>query len=458
MSPYDFVEEHRDAFLEQLKELLRIPSISTLSEHKGDIRRAAAWLRAHFEAIGMTRAEVIESPGNPFVYAEWLGAGADAPTVLVYGHYDVQPADDPDGQWASDPFEPVVRDGHLYARGATDDKGQTFTQIKAVHALLATGTMPVNIKFIIEGEEESGSDNIHGFVRENRDLLQADVVLVSDTHMLGLDRPSIVTGLRGMTYLEIEVRGPDHDLHSGTYGGIVHNPAQALVEILAALHDDAGRVAVPGFYDRVRVLSEAERAELAKIPYTLERLKNETGLSVPWGEPEYDLHERLGIRPTLEINGLVSGWTGEGAKTVLPARALAKVSCRLVPDQDPKEITELIRQRVADLTPDTVTSEVRLLHDGMWAVVDPDSAYMQAAVRAYEFGFGARPVYMREGGSIPIVGTFQEALEAPVILMGFGLPDDNLHAPNEKYTLECFYRGMKTAIRYYQEVGALGEG
>jgi acetylornithine deacetylase/succinyl-diaminopimelate desuccinylase-like protein len=453
MNPYDFVEAHQDAFLEQLKDLIRIPSISTLSEHKDDIRRAAEWLRDHLKSVGMTRAEVFETKRYPIVYAEWLGAGEDAPTVLVYGHYDVQPADDPDEQWLSDPFEPVVRDGKLYARGATDDKGQTFTQIKAVQALMETSGMPVNIKFVIEGEEESGSDSVHGFVRENAAMLACDVVLISDSHMLSLDQPSILSGLRGMTYLEIEVWGPDHDLHSGAYGGIVHNPAQALVEILAALHTVDGRVAVPGFYDTVRELSQDERAELAKIPYSLERLKAETGVSVAWGEPGYQLHERLGIRPTLEINGIVGGWTGEGAKTVLPARALAKVSCRLVPDQQPKEIETLIREYVTQLTPETVRSEVRRLHDGMWAVVDTDSPYMQAAVKAYEFGFGKRPVFMREGGSIPVVGTFQSALDAPVILMGFGLPDDNLHAPNEKFTLECFYRGMKTAIKFYQVVG-----
>lgn len=452
MNPYEFVTARQGEFLEELKNWLRIPSISTLPEHTPDIRRAAEWLKQQFEQIGMTRAEIIESPGHPFVYAEWLGAGPDAPTALIYGHYDVQPVDDADGLWRSDPFDPVVRDGNLYARGATDDKGQTFIQVKAVQALLAAGRMPVNVKFIVEGEEENGSTHIHPFVREHTDLLKADVVLVSDTSMLGLDRPSIVIGLRGMTYLEIEVRGPSHDLHSGMYGGVVHNPAQALVEILAALHDDQGHVTVPGFYDKVRVLSEAERAELAKVPFSPERLKNETGLDKAWGEPEYAPHERLGIRPTLEINGLVSGWTGEGAKTVLPSKALAKVSCRLVPDQDPKEIEALIRRYVADLTPDTVTGEVRRLHDGMWAVVDPDSPYMQAALRAYEFGFGKRPVFMREGGSIPIVGTFQKALNAPAILMGFGLPDDNLHAPNEKLTLACFERGINTAIRYFEEI------
>ncbi len=454
MNPYEFVDAHQDEFLNDLIDLLRIPSVSTLSEHKPDVLRAAQWLVDHFKQIGMTRADLIETGGNPLVYAEWLGAGDDARTVLVYGHYDVQPADDEAGLWQSDPFEPEIRDGNLYARGATDDKGQTFAQIKAVHALLKAGQMPVNVKFILEGSEESGSEEIHDFVRDNRALLACDVVLLSDTHILALDRPTIVTGLRGITYLEIEVRGPDHDLHSGMYGGIVHNPLQALAEILAQLHTPDGRVAAPGFYDAVRVLSAEEREALSQVPYTVEQLKAETGVKAAWGEPGYALHERRGIRPTLEINGIWGGWTGEGAKTVLPARATAKVSCRLVPDQDPKVIEGLIRDYVTSLTPETVSSEVRGLHDGMWAVVETDSPYMQAAVRAYAFGFGAEPVFVREGGSIPVVGTFQKELDAPVVMMGFGLPDDNLHGPNEKFTLVCFEKGIKTAIKYYQELGA----
>jgi acetylornithine deacetylase/succinyl-diaminopimelate desuccinylase-like protein len=454
MNPYDYADAHHDEFLADLKTLLRIPSISTLPDHKGDIQRAAEWLRDHFETIGMSRSAIYPTNGHPIVYAEWLGAG-NAPTVLIYGHYDVQPADDDDNQWLSDPFEPEVRDSNLYARGATDDKGQTFTQIKAVQSLLNSGDMPVNVKFLIEGEEESGSDNLKPFIQEHADLLRADIVVISDTGILGLDRPSIVYGLRGITYMEIEVRGPAHDLHSGMYGGVVHNPAQALAEILAALHDETGRVTVPGFYDRVLVVDEAERAELRKTPFTPERLKDETGLAHAWGESGYDLHERIGIRPTLEINGIVGGWTGEGGKTVIPAKALAKVSCRLVPEQKPEEIEELIQQHVAELTPDTITSEVRPLHRGGWAVMDRETPYMQAAIQAYEFGFGACPVFMREGGSIPVVVLFQDILNVPVILMGFGLPDDNLHGPNEKYSLVCFERGMRTAIHFYQQIAAL---
>ena len=453
MNPYEYLEAHRDGFLEELMDLLRIPSISTLSAHNGDVRRAAEWVADRLRAIGMTQVEIVETRRHPIVYAEWLGAPGK-PTVLIYGHYDVQPVDDPEGLWRSDPFEPVIRDGHLYARGATDDKGQTFVQMKAIQALLASGEMPINVKFVIEGEEESGSENIYPFIDQHAERLAADMVVISDTGMKSLDAPSIVYGLRGISYMEIEVRGPQHDLHSGTYGGLVHNPAQALVEILAKLHDDQGHITVPGFYDRVVVPDAGERAELAKTPIQEDQLRRETGVPQSWGEAGFALHERAGIRPTLEINGLVSGWTGEGAKTVLPARALAKVSCRLVPEQDAVEIYELIREYVRALTPPTVTSEVRLVHHGRWAVVDIQSPEMQAALQAYEFGFGKRPTFVREGGSIPVVGSFQSALQAPVVLLGFGLGDDNLHGPNEKFTLACFDGGMKTLVKFYQTIGA----
>jgi len=452
MNPYEYIDTHRDAFLEELIELLRIPSISTMSEHNGDVHRAAEWIADHLKTIGMEQVEIVETQRHPIVYAEWLGAPGK-PTLLIYGHYDVQPVDDPEGHWKSDPFEPVIRDGNLYARGATDDKGQTFAQMKAVQALLASGEMPVNVKFVIEGEEESGSDSLYPFVDANAERLAADLVVISDTGMKSLDEPSIVYGLRGIVYMEVEVRGPQHDLHSGTFGGVVHNPAQALVEILAKLHDEQGRITVPGFYDRVIVPDAEERAELAKTPLREEQLRRDTGVPQSWGEAEFAPHERTGIRPTLEINGLVSGWTGQGTKTVLPAKAMAKVSCRLVPEQDAEEIYALVRDYVRALTPPTVTSEVRLLHHGRWAVVDVKSPEMQAAVEAFEFGFGKRPTFVREGGSVPIVGKFQSALNAPVVLMGFGLQDDNLHGPNEKFTLACFERGMKTLVKYYQLLG-----
>jgi acetylornithine deacetylase/succinyl-diaminopimelate desuccinylase-like protein len=452
MNPYEYVEAHREEFLDDLITLVRIPSVSAVSEFRGDIQRAAEWYKAHFDALGMNRTEIFETPGHPIVYAEWLGAG-NAPTVLVYGHYDVQPADDPFGQWKSDPFDPVVRDGSLYARGASDDKGQTVVHLKAIESLMAAGKMPVNIKVVIEGEEERGSDNFYPFLDRHADLLQADVVVISDTSILGTEHPSIVYALRGIVAMEIEVKGPKQDLHSGMYGGGVHNPAKALVDILAAMHDRDHRITVPGFYDSVRYVDEAERAELAKTPFPLDRLEKETGVKKAWGEPDYALHERLGIRPTFEINGLVSGWTGEGGKTIVPARALAKITCRLVPDQDPVKIYELVREYVKAITPDTVTSEVRMMHKGNPVIVDRDSPYMRAAFRAYEFGFGVRPVFMREGGSIPVVGAFQNVLNAPVILMGFGLPDDNAHGPNEKFSLDCFYRGIKTIIKFYEDIG-----
>ncbi len=455
MNPYDYVEAHREAFVGELIEFLRIPSISTLSDHAGDVRRAAIWLADHLSSIGMSHVEVVETARHPIVYAEWLGAPG-APTVLIYGHYDVQPVDDPEGQWLSDPFAPEIRDGNLYARGATDNKGQLLAQIKAIQALLASGEMPVNVKLVAEGEEESGSTNLYPFVEQNIERLAADIVVVSDTGMKSAAEPSIVYGLRGLAYMEIEVRGPAHDLHSGSYGGIVHNPAQALVEILAQLHDDQGRVTVPGFYDRVAVASDEERAELAKTPMTEEQFRRETGAPAPWGEVGYALHERTGIRPTLEINGLISGWTGEGTKTVLPSKALAKVSCRLVPDQDAQEIATLVSDFVRSITPPTVTCVVRLLHHGRWAVVDINSPEMNAAREAYEFGFGKQPTFVREGGSVPIVGAFQSALQAPVVLMGFGQQDDNLHGPNEKFALACFAGGMKTAIKFYEMIGQRG--
>ena len=451
MNAQEYARQHHAQVVDELIEFLKIPSISTMPEHRPDIRRAAEWAVANLRAIGF-EARLYETPGNPIVYGEWLKAGPDAPTVLVYGHYDVQPVD-PIELWQTPPFEPTVRDGNLYARGAADDKGQVFAHIKAAQALLeTTGKLPVNLKFIIEGEEENGSPSLEPFIAAHADLLAADAVLISDTHSRSLDQPTIVYALRGMSYMEIEVFGPRRDLHSGSYGGMVHNPAQALCEIIAQLHDADGKITVPGFYDRVRSLGAEERAELDKAPYTESELKAETGVPAAWGEPEYRLHERTGARPTLEVNGLVSGWTGAGAKTVLPSKALAKVSCRLVADQDPDEIYALVKAYVAQITPPTVRSEVRLLHKGSSAITDRHSPVMQAAIAAFEEGWGARPIFTREGGSIPVVADFQRILGAPVVLMGFGLPDDALHAPNEKFTLECLYRGIATSISFLEKV------
>lgn len=456
MDAYGYATAHRDSFVSQLKSLLQIPSVSTLAAHKTDMRHAAEWLIDQLKHAGMTRVAIYETPGHPIVYAEWLNAPGK-PTVLVYGHYDVQPADDPNGEWQTKPFEPIVKDGNLYARGAADDKGQVFAHIKAVEALFQanSGALPVNIKFMIEGEEEMGSVNIDNFVETHQDLLRADVCVISDSHILATDRPMIVYALRGLLYTEIEVFGPDQDLHSGAYGGVVYNPAQALCEIIAALHHPDGSVNVPGFYDKVRPIAEAEHASLENLPWTKDELKAETGLSKFWGEPGIVPREQIGLRPTLEVNGLVSGFIAEGQKTVLPKRALAKVSCRLVADQVPDEIFALLQRRVAQLTPPYVRSEVRKLSDGLWARMDIDSMAMGAATMAYERGFGARPVYLPEGGSIPVVATIQSTFHIPVLLIGFGLPDDGLHGPNEKFKLDHFYRGIDTSIALYERLGTM---
>lgn len=439
---------NRTCYLDQLVELLRIPSISTLSEHREDIRQAAEWLAADMRRIGLERAEVMLTAGHPVVYGEWLSAGADAPTVLIYGHYDVQPAD-PLDLWDSPPFEPQVRDGELYARGASDDKGQAFVHLKAVESVLAAnGALPVNIKFILEGEEEIGSPNLETFVLEHADLLAADSVLISDGRILRPDQPSIVYGLRGMAYMEVRVKGPKRDLHSGAYGGSVRNPAQVVAEIIAALHDGNGMITIPGFYDRVRPLSDMERAALAEVPYTLEQWQAETGLDEPWGEREYTLLERVSCRPTCEVNGMWGGFQGEGGKTIIPAEAGAKISMRLVPDQDPQEIARLFTEYVQTLAGSQVRLEVTQFVGAWWALTPIDSPEMQAASAAYEATWGVKPVFTREGGSIPIVATFQKELGTPVVLMGFGL-DDNIHSPNEHFRLDHFYKGIDTAIHYY---------
>jgi acetylornithine deacetylase/succinyl-diaminopimelate desuccinylase-like protein len=446
------IDAKRDHFLEELKDFLRIPSISTLSEHSADVQRAAEWTAAQLRAAGMTRVEIMPTAKHPVVYGEWNGA-PDKPTVLIYGHYDVQPAEREAG-WLSDPFAPEVREGNLYARGASDDKGQVYANLKAVQLLMEThGRLPVNLKFLIEGEEEIGSPNLDSFIAAHKDMLRADVIVISDTAIQSLGQPSIVYGLRGLVYVELEVRGPKHDLHSGGFGGTVHNPAQALCEIIAALHQPDGSVAVEGFYDKVRPLTAEERALIAQTDVSEEEWRRLTGAPQPWGEAGYSLRERVGARPTLEINGIWGGFTGEGSKTVLPAKATAKISCRLVPDQDPYEIEALIRAQIAKLAPPTVTWELRSLNHGYPALVPLDSVAMQCAVAAYERGFGARPLFLREGGSIPVVATFTQTYGAPVLLVGYGLPDDGAHGPNEKFALECLYRGIHTAAALLEELG-----
>jgi len=448
MEAIDYARANQGRFLAELKEFLSIPSVSTQSEHRPDIQRAAEWLREGLLAVGFPRADVMPTSGHPVVYAEWLTAGPEVPTVLVYGHYDVQPPD-PLELWDTPPFEPTVVGDDLFARGASDDKGQLYTHVKAVEAFRGTvGAPPINLKCIFEGEEECGSPSLEPFIRQHADLLSADVAVISDTHILGKDLPSIVCALRGLAYVEIEVTGPDHDLHSGIYGGAVHNPINALCTMIARLQDDEGRITIPGFYDAVRELEPEEREDLAKVPFEREAWLREAGVRTDWGERAYTIIERTTARPTLDVNGIWGGYTQPGAKTVLPSKAFAKISMRLVPDQDPARIAQLLRDYLVEIAPPAVSVEVRSLHSGPGAIVRRDSPAMQAAFRAYAEAFGRQPVFVRAGGSIPVVATFQEVLGIETILMGFGLPDDRLHAPNEKLHLPNFYRGVETVLHF----------
>jgi acetylornithine deacetylase/succinyl-diaminopimelate desuccinylase-like protein len=450
MDAIEYARVNQDRFLAELIEFLSIPSISTQPEHKPDIERAAAWLRDRLVAAGFTKADVMPTAGHPVVYAEWLAAGPGAPTVLVYGHYDVQPPD-PLDEWATPPFQPTVVGDDLFARGASDDKGQSYIHVKAAEAFKETaGAPPVNVKCIFEGEEEIGSPSLTPFIREHADLLAADVALISDTHILGKDTPSIVYALRGLTYVEVEVTGPDHDLHSGIYGGAVRNPVNALCAMIARLQDEEGHVAIPGFYDRVRALDADERTELAKAPFDREAWLVEAGVKTDWGEPGYTIVERTTARPTLDVNGIWGGYVEPGAKTVLPGKAFAKISMRLVPDQDPARIAQLFRDYLAQIAPPEVSIEVQSLHNADSAIVRRDSSAMQAAFRAYAEVFGKEPIFERGGGSIPVVATFQKVLGIETILMGFGLPDDRLHSPNEKFHLPNFYKGIETVIRFME--------
>jgi len=435
--------------LEGLKAFLRIPSISTLSEHKPDIRRAAEFVRAELQSAGMT-AELIEGEGNPLVYGEWLGAPG-RPTILFYGHYDVQPPD-PLDEWKSPPFEPEVRSGDLFARGAADDKGQVYLQIKAVDSLMRRdGKLPVNVKFLIEGEEETGGEHIEAYVQSKPPRLRADAAVICDTEMFAPGLPTICVGLRGMVYCELFVEGANHDLHSGVYGGAAPNPIQAIAEILCALKDREGRILIPGFYDRVQPPSPKERAAWASLPFDeKEYTEKEMGARELVGEPGVPLFERVWARPTLEVHGIRGGFTGEGAKTVIPARATAKISMRLVADQTPAEATEQLRAAVRANTPRGVTAEVKVLHTGAPSLTNPDNAFIRAAAQAMTEVFGKETVYTRSGGSIPIVGVFDRYLGIPSVMMGFGLPDDNLHAPNEKFHLPNFYRGIEAVARYLE--------
>jgi acetylornithine deacetylase/succinyl-diaminopimelate desuccinylase-like protein len=447
----DFINTNRDRFVDELKNYLAIPSISALPQHQADVRRCAEWTADEMRRIGMHNVRLIETPGNPVVYGDWLAAEG-APTILFYGHYDVQPVD-PLNLWESPPFEATVRDGEIYARGAADDKGQVFMHFKAIEAhLKQNGRLPANIRVILEGEEEVGSANLDNFVKGHKDELAADVVVISDSTMFDRGVPSITYGLRGLVYFQIDLRGTKSDLHSGSFGGAVANPAMVLSQILAQMKDKGGRVRIPGFYDDVRALRDEERAEFKKLPFNETRYRKELGAPKLFGESGYTTLERVWARPTFEVNGLLSGFTGEGAKTVIPAVAMAKVSMRLVPDQDPDKIAQLFEAYVAKVAPKTVETKVTRMHGGKPWMTEFDNRFVQAAGRAIEKGFGKTPVFNREGGSIPVVATFQEILGLPSVLFGVGLPDENAHAPNEKLDLGNFHGGIIASAYLYDEV------
>jgi len=442
---------------DELFEFLRIPSVSARSEHKGDCLAAAHFIDGALKTIGFT-TEIVPTPGHPIVVGEWRNAGPNAPTLLIYGHYDVQPAE-PLELWTSPAFEPTVRDGRIYARGSVDDKGQLYLHVKALEAHLAVrGTLPVNVIVLAEGEEEVGSENLEAFLEREKTRLACDAVVISDSTMFAPGIPSILSSLRGMAYVQIDVQGANGDLHSGMYGGAVVNPAMALARILATMHDDTGRIAINGFYDTVRPFPDAVRARMRELPFSDEGLMHEVGVSALGGEPGFTTLERLWTRPTCEVNGMLSGYIGEGAKTVLPAIAMAKVSFRLVRDQDPDEIVRLVSEHIARVTPPGVTATVTALHGGRPWRADLKGPIIEAGKRALHAAFGREPVITGEGGSIPVVGDFERILGAPVLLMGFGLPGENAHAPNEWISVENYRLGIRAAATLFDEYAAAHSG
>ena len=450
----DFINLHRDRYIEELKTYLAIPSVSALPAHAADVRRCAEWTSGELARIGMQNVRLIETPGNPVVYADWLGAPGK-PTILFYGHYDVQPVD-PIDKWVSPPFEGTVRDGEIYARGAADDKGQVFMHFKAIEAYLSqTGSLPCNIKLFIEGEEEVGSTHLDEFVRTHKTELAADVVVISDSTMFDRGVPSICYGLRGLAYFQLDLTGTASDLHSGSFGGAVANPAYVLAQVISQFKDRGGRIKIPGFYDDVRDLRSEERAQWKQLPFSETRYRKDLGAPRLFGESGYTTLERTWARPTVEINGLLSGFTGEGAKTVIPAVAMAKISMRLVPDQDPDKIAAQFEAYLARIVPKTVQYKLTRMHGGKPWMTEFDNRYVQAAARSIERGFGKVPVFTREGGSIPVVSTFQQELGVPSVLFGVGLPDENAHAPNEKLDLGNFHNGVIASAYLYQEIGGL---
>jgi len=450
----NYARQNYPRFVDELKALLRIPSVSTLPEHTADVAATASWLADEMKRIGLENVEMIKTAGHPLVYGDWLHA-AGKPTCVCYGHYDVQPPD-PLDEWISPPFEPAERNGNLYARGAVDDKGQMYIHIKALESLFKAnnGKLPINVRIILEGEEEVGGEQIAEFVHEHSDRLKADFALISDTELFAPDLPTLCVGLRGMVYTEIEARGAKIDLHSGMYGGAAPNPFIALAQIIAQLKDSSGRILIPGFYDAVKAPSEEELKTWKQLPFDEEHYRRtEVGSSRLTGEPGFSVLERTWARPTLDVHGMPGGFTGTGAKTVIPAKATAKISMRLVPDMEPDKIFAQYKSYVESLTPAGITLDVRMIHSAEASIISTDNPYIQAATRALKQVWNKDAVFIRSGGSIPIVGDFERYLKIPSVMMGFGLPDDNLHAPNEKFHLANFYRGIESVIAFFEELG-----
>ncbi|HOP05351.1 MAG TPA: dipeptidase [Tenuifilaceae bacterium] len=450
-----YIEENKERFLNELFGLLRIPSISSIAEHKSDMIKCADYWKDQLLKAGADKAEVMPTEGNPVVYGEKI-IDPKLPTVLVYGHYDVMPVD-PIELWKTQPFEPVIQDGKIWARGADDDKGQAFMHAKAFEIMVKNNTLPCNVKFMIEGEEEVGSVSLEAWLKKNKEMLKADVILVSDTSMLGKDIPSITTGLRGLAYVEVEVTGPNRDLHSGLFGGAVANPANILAKMIASMHDENNHITIPGFYDDVLDVDPAERAEMNKAPFNLEDYKKALDIKENWGEKGFTTLERVGIRPTLDVNGIWGGYIGEGAKTVLPSKAYAKISMRLVPNQEHHKIAELFQKHFEAIAPDYVKVKVTPLHGGQGYVSPTNTPAYQAASKAVEEVLGKKPIPYRSGGSIPIISTFEQVLGLKSILLGFGLESDAIHSPNENYPLEQFYRGIKTIPLFYKHFAEMNK-
>ena len=452
----DYISQNKDRFLDELVELLKIPSISADSKYKGDVAKCAEAVKESLLKAGCDKAEICPTPGHPIVYGEKIIDPA-LPTVLVYGHYDVQPPD-PLDLWESGPFEPVIKNGNIYARGACDDKGQVFMHVKAFEVMAKTNTLACNVKMMIEGEEEVGSNNLGKFLEDNKEKLKADIVLVSDTSMISLENPSIETGLRGLAYMEVEVTGPNRDLHSGVYGGAVANPINVLCQMIASMHDENGHITIPGFYDKVQELNDAERKALNDAPFDLDEYKKDLDINDIRGEKGYTTMERTGIRPTLDVNGIWGGYTGKGAKTVLPSKAYAKISMRLVPNQVSDEISDMFTKHFESIAPKSVKVKVTPHHGGEPVVTPTDSVAYKAAAKAISTAFGKDPIPTRGGGSIPIVALFERVLGLKTVLMGFGLDSDAIHSPNEKYGLANYYKGIETIPYFHKYFAEMSKG